>query len=140
MEKKHYYLRSGDFRPEELDGKAYKFLGYPTNAIAIEQLAAARNLFDSEDEAIEASINVRAELQRLEFVRRERQAYSRRYQRQPDNNEQHGRSSGIQMLTKGNPGQGDEPQQPSAQTASGLADGSSQEHERETTLIIHLHS
>ena len=76
MEKPHkqYFLRPGDLRPEALTDSVC----YPDMETAIEQLDLAGNLFDTESEAIEASITVRAELQRLKTVRRELQEYSQR--------------------------------------------------------------
>lgn len=71
--KTKYFLRPGDMRPEALTDSVC----YPNMAVALEQLALAGNLFDTEKEAIEASISVRAELQRLKFIRQELQEYNR---------------------------------------------------------------
>lgn len=83
---KKYYLRGGDFRPEELDGNAYRDLGYPSRKTAIEQLTLAANIFDSYDDAAEAAMEVRARLQALAFIRRERQEYSLRCRKHRERN------------------------------------------------------
>lgn len=71
--KTKYFLRPGDMRPEALTDSVC----YPDMNTALEQLELAGNLFNSEAEAIEASIAVRAELQRLKVVRQELQEYNR---------------------------------------------------------------
>ncbi|MCM1077782.1 MAG: hypothetical protein NC411_10530 [Bacteroides sp.] len=81
----HWYLRHGDFRPEKL--QSGETLGYPNAQITLEQLSNAGNLFASEQDAIEASIAVRSELQRLRFIRQERQGYNRRNGKHPDSNQ-----------------------------------------------------
>ena len=68
-----YFLRPGDMRPESLTDSVC----YPDMSTAYEQLELAGNLFDSEAEAIEASIAVRAELKRLKSIRQELQEYNR---------------------------------------------------------------
>ena len=68
-----YFLRPGDMRPEKIVDNVC----YPDMQTALEQLELAGNLFNTEAEAIEASISVRAELQRLRIVRQELQEYNR---------------------------------------------------------------
>ncbi len=81
----HWYLRPVDFRPEKIVGNTTKY--YRNERTALEQLSEAGNLFDSERDAMEASIAIRAYLNRLIFVRRERQEYARRNRMQFDNNQ-----------------------------------------------------
>ncbi len=66
-------LRPGDFRPERLND-ILDIIGYSKRAV--EQMRISGNLFDSKDEAIEASIAVRAELTKMQFIRQERRGYS----------------------------------------------------------------
>ena len=73
-----WVLRSGDFRPERLCDYKPKNMGYPSEQHAVQELKAAGNLFDTERDAIEASITIRAELKRLEFIRQEQREYIRR--------------------------------------------------------------
>ena len=77
-----YFLRPIDFRPERLTEDITRY--YHDERTAIEQLSIAGNLFDSEQDAREASIAVRAELNRLRFIRQERQEYDRRNGMRPD--------------------------------------------------------
>lgn len=72
IKEKKYFLRPGDMRPELLTDRVC----YPDMTTAMEQLNLEGNLFDTEEEAIEASIVVRAELQRLRFIRQELQEYN----------------------------------------------------------------
>ena len=72
----YWTLRHGDFRPETVDCNITCF--YPDEKTMLDQLAKAGNLFECEQDAIEASIAVRAELNRLKFIRQERREYDRR--------------------------------------------------------------
>lgn len=81
--KQYWTLRPYDFRPERV--KDLNKMNYPNEKIAIEQLSLAGNLFGCEDEAVEASIAIRAELHRLQFIRQERQASDRQSGKYSDN-------------------------------------------------------
>lgn len=74
-----YFLRPIDFRPERLAEDKLPLLGCSSIDKAVEQLTASCNLFDTEAEAIEASLLVRAELHRLSFLRQERQSIHEHY-------------------------------------------------------------
>lgn len=68
----YYYLRPGDFRPEALDEKGYKILGYPSQEIARERLREAGNLFSSMEDAKGASFRVSYLLKELADSRNNR--------------------------------------------------------------------
>ncbi len=81
-----YFLRAIDFRPEELTEDKLSFLGFGSMKKAIEQLTKSSNLFDTESDAIKASMAVRSKLFVLRFLRQERQEYNRRKKKPSDNN------------------------------------------------------
>lgn len=93
--KKYYYLRPGDFRPEELDETAYRALDYPTNEIARTELLRAGNLFKSWEEANGASLRVRNLLRKI-MAAKEPEECSLQHHKPADNTQQLFRPSAPQ--------------------------------------------
>lgn len=80
-----WVLRSGDFLPERFSDCLPMYMGYYSESVALRELRRAGNLFDTQEDAIEASMSIRAELKRLEFIFRERQEYIQRRGIRPRN-------------------------------------------------------
>ena len=132
-----YYLRNGDLRPEEFDDNSYKVLGYPSEEIARECLAAVNNLFNSREEACEASLLVSGQLQNYATICEARLQYKQPHQTQPDNSAQPSRpcipqTEKVEMVDSDG-----EPLLPTEQNASGRKDDSSRANVPRITLIIH---
>lgn len=132
-----WHLRPGDFRPEPVDGSITRH--YPDERTALEQLSEAGNLFDSERDAIDASIAVRAELNRLGFIRRERQGYGRQNGMRPDNNQPLSPAARPrQTYQEGIRIDCGEPQSPSARNASRRSGDSFQGNGSEINVTVQI--
>ena len=131
----YWTLRHGDFRPEKVDCNITCF--YPDEKTMLDQLAKAGNLFDCEQDAIEASIAVRAELNRLRFIRQERQEYNRRNETRRDSSLSHVQTHRPRQTCQvENPNHCDEPQSPTEQTAFHHSRDSFPANDQEIRLTI----
>lgn len=130
MSENFWVLRSGDFRPERFSDCVPKNIGYPSEQIALRELREVGNLFDNEQDAVDASIAVRSELKRLEYIRQELRRYNRRRDIRLRNDVSSDRKNrALQILAKGMRDLADELQSPMRQSASDPLDENSLEHD-----------
>lgn len=134
---RRFYLRHGDFHPEELDDTAYRLLGYPSKEKADSELIKAGNMFDCLEDAVDAALAVRAKLQELSFIRQDRQAYSRLRQMQYENISHPHRPYAPETSAPGKKALSDEPRSPIAQSVSCRRGVHSQEIHLDITLTVH---
>ena len=98
-ESKIWFLRAGDFRPEEVtpENMRYTFGEYVTYGRAIEWLSQSNNLFPNKQTAEEASLTVRSFLASFAIVRSEPVRSASRTQRLSHNTVRQSASACVQI-------------------------------------------